>query len=176
MQIKLSDRDSQHPFNLRRWTELLADPVLAKIPNRIETDRHGQIVMRPLLPPLHGGDWEKPGAETAATSDLGPLWFSQTLPPQFTSSTSCSSRSTRLSGGACTCTATAVSPRCTTCSGSYSIGATLLSRLGKALRQLGQEKETSVNPAARWFVFRIQLQNGCLRRHGPMNMESRKYE
>jgi len=34
--------------------EILADLVLAKSPNRIETDPHGHILMSPPLAPLHG--------------------------------------------------------------------------------------------------------------------------
>ena len=45
--IELSDLKSQARFNLSRWAEILADPVLAKLPNRIETDRHGHILMSP---------------------------------------------------------------------------------------------------------------------------------
>ena len=37
----------QHAFNLERWEELCADPVLAAVDNRIETDRYGHIVMMP---------------------------------------------------------------------------------------------------------------------------------
>ena len=47
MTIHLPDLESQTRFNVRRWTEILADTKLAKIPNRIETDRHGHIVMSP---------------------------------------------------------------------------------------------------------------------------------
>jgi len=32
---------------LTRWTEILADPRLAELPERIETDRHGHILMTP---------------------------------------------------------------------------------------------------------------------------------
>jgi hypothetical protein len=49
------------------------------------------------------------------------LWSGQTLPPKFTSSTSCSSRLTHLFGGVCTRAATAASPRCTRCSRSHSM-------------------------------------------------------
>jgi hypothetical protein len=45
--IELPDLASQTKFNLARWTEILADPELAKLPNRIETDRHGHIIMSP---------------------------------------------------------------------------------------------------------------------------------
>ena len=34
-------------FHLERWQEILADPVLRKLPERIETNRYGQIVMMP---------------------------------------------------------------------------------------------------------------------------------
>src|ERR1700686_606429 len=45
--IEVPERVSQTKFNLESWTEILADPVLAKLPNRIETDRHGHILMSP---------------------------------------------------------------------------------------------------------------------------------
>ena len=50
--IELSDLKSQTSFNLVRWAELCADPWLAKLPDRIETDRHGHILMTP--PPAFG--------------------------------------------------------------------------------------------------------------------------
>lgn len=37
----------QHAFNLARWGELSVDPFLASLDYRIETNRHGQIVMMP---------------------------------------------------------------------------------------------------------------------------------
>jgi Uma2 family endonuclease len=45
--IELSDLTAQTGFNLARWTEILGDPDLAKLPDRIETDRHGHILMTP---------------------------------------------------------------------------------------------------------------------------------
>ena len=45
--IQLPDLKSQTSFNLARWSELVTDPELAKLPNRIETDRHGHILMSP---------------------------------------------------------------------------------------------------------------------------------
>jgi Uma2 family endonuclease len=45
--IELPDLKSQTAFNLARWTEILADPRLATLPDRIETDRHGHIIMSP---------------------------------------------------------------------------------------------------------------------------------
>ena len=41
-------------MNLRRWAELLADPALARFDGRIETDRHGHIIMSPPPAPSHG--------------------------------------------------------------------------------------------------------------------------
>lgn len=53
--IELPSQVSQTEFNLRRWAELAADPELAKIEGRIETDRHGHIIMSPLPAAEHGG-------------------------------------------------------------------------------------------------------------------------
>ena len=39
---------------MRRWAELLADAELAKFEGRIETDRHGHIIMSPPPAPSHG--------------------------------------------------------------------------------------------------------------------------
>ena len=52
--IELPPRAEQTEFNLRRWAELLDDPELAKTDWRIETDRHGQIIMSPPPAPMHG--------------------------------------------------------------------------------------------------------------------------
>src|SRR4029077_11632522 len=38
--IELPDLASQTRFNLARWTEMLTDQDLAKLPNRVEPDRH----------------------------------------------------------------------------------------------------------------------------------------
>ena len=37
--IQLEPSAQQTAFNLKRWAELLADPELARLPHRIETDR-----------------------------------------------------------------------------------------------------------------------------------------
>ncbi|MCZ7641310.1 MAG: hypothetical protein M5U12_37800 [Verrucomicrobia bacterium] len=50
LSITLPAQPVQTAFNLRRWEELLSDPELARIEGRIETDRHGHILMSP--PPL----------------------------------------------------------------------------------------------------------------------------
>ena len=52
--IELPQHQTQTVFNLRRWAELLADPVLARFEGRIETDRHGHIIMSPPPAPSHG--------------------------------------------------------------------------------------------------------------------------
>jgi Uma2 family endonuclease len=44
----------QHQFNLRRWAELVADPKVAGLANKIETDRDGQIIMSPPADSDHG--------------------------------------------------------------------------------------------------------------------------
>jgi len=52
--IELPPRQVQNRFNLRRWGELLADPELARIEGRVETDRYGNIIMSPPPAPSHG--------------------------------------------------------------------------------------------------------------------------
>jgi Uma2 family endonuclease len=44
----------RHAFNQAVWDKLAADPELAKLPWRIETDEHGQIIMSPPPAPSHG--------------------------------------------------------------------------------------------------------------------------
>src|SRR5437763_16208293 len=53
--LELPPRKAQTVFNLRRWAELLADRELARVEGRIETDRHGHIIMSPPPAPAHGG-------------------------------------------------------------------------------------------------------------------------
>jgi Uma2 family endonuclease len=52
--IELENSAEQTAFNLKRWAEVLADPELARLPHRIETDRHGHILMSPPPAPAHG--------------------------------------------------------------------------------------------------------------------------
>src|SRR5881628_301175 len=52
--IELPPQQEQTRFNLQRWAELQSDPQLAKIDGRIETDRHGHIIMSPPPAPSHG--------------------------------------------------------------------------------------------------------------------------
>jgi len=52
--IELPPQEKQTQFNLRRWTELLADPEVNKIEWRVETDRYGHIMVMPPPAPKHG--------------------------------------------------------------------------------------------------------------------------
>jgi len=52
--LELPPHKTRAAFNLRRWAELLADRELAKVEGRIETDRHGHIILSPIPAPSHG--------------------------------------------------------------------------------------------------------------------------
>src|SRR5216110_279753 len=52
--LELPAQEKQTAFNLRRWAELLGNQELAKFEGRIETDRHGHIIMSPPSAPSHG--------------------------------------------------------------------------------------------------------------------------
>src|SRR5438093_9532120 len=52
--LELRPHKTRAAFNLRRWAELLADRELAKFEGRVETDRHGHIIMSPPPAPSHG--------------------------------------------------------------------------------------------------------------------------
>ncbi|MEA3209492.1 MAG: hypothetical protein QOE70_2549 [Chthoniobacter sp.] len=56
--IALPAQENQTEFNLRRWSELLSDSDLgrqfARFEGRIETDRHGHIIMYPPPGYSHG--------------------------------------------------------------------------------------------------------------------------
>jgi Uma2 family endonuclease len=52
--LELPAQRTQTVFNLRRWSELLADPELAKFEGRVETDRYGHVIMSPPPAPSHG--------------------------------------------------------------------------------------------------------------------------
>ena len=45
--LELPTIADQHAFNLKRWAELCADPALAALEYRIETDGYGHILMSP---------------------------------------------------------------------------------------------------------------------------------
>jgi Uma2 family endonuclease len=50
---ELADTD-YHAFNFAVWERLVGDAVLAALDFRIETDRHGQMIMSPPPAPSHG--------------------------------------------------------------------------------------------------------------------------
>jgi Uma2 family endonuclease len=52
--LELPPQKSQTTFNLRRWAEVLANPELARFEGRVETDRHGHVIMSPPPAPTHG--------------------------------------------------------------------------------------------------------------------------
>jgi Uma2 family endonuclease len=52
--LELPPQEAQTEFNLRRWAELLADRDIARIEGRVETDRHGHVIMSPPPAPSHG--------------------------------------------------------------------------------------------------------------------------
>jgi len=52
-QTELAETD-YHAFNLALWDRLGADSALAALDFRIETDRHGQMIMSPPPAPSHG--------------------------------------------------------------------------------------------------------------------------
>jgi len=52
--IETNPSAEQTAFNLKRWSEILADRDLAQLPHRIETDRHGHVLMSPPPAPNHG--------------------------------------------------------------------------------------------------------------------------
>src|SRR6266849_10438654 len=54
LMLELLPRKTQTSFNLRRWSELLANRELGRFEGRIETDRHGHIIMSPPPAPSHG--------------------------------------------------------------------------------------------------------------------------
>ena len=52
--IELCASEEQTAFNLRRWAEIQADPELQRLVYRLETDRHGRILMSPPPAPAYG--------------------------------------------------------------------------------------------------------------------------
>jgi hypothetical protein len=72
--IQLHPSESQTAFNLKRWQQLLADPELARLPFRVETDRHGHILMSPPPAPAHGKKQNRIGTppEIRESSELCP--------------------------------------------------------------------------------------------------------
>src|SRR6266567_3539288 len=69
--LELLPHKTRTAFNLRRWAELLADRELAKVEGRIETDRHGHIIMSPLPAPSHGSFQSEIGHLLRSLMDAG---------------------------------------------------------------------------------------------------------
>ena len=67
--MELKPITNQHAFNTARWEELLADPALARLDQRIETDRYGTILMSPPPGVDHGG-WQSDAGFIQRTSAL----------------------------------------------------------------------------------------------------------
>lgn len=53
--IELLSQEAQTAYNLRRWAELRGDSALARTEGKVETDRHGTIIVTPPPGPFHGG-------------------------------------------------------------------------------------------------------------------------
>ena len=60
--IELQPSETQVAFNVKRWSEILNDPELVRLPHRIETDRHGRIIMTPPPAPFHGQKQHRVGS------------------------------------------------------------------------------------------------------------------
>jgi len=69
--LELPPHKARTAFNLRRWAELLADRELAKVEGRIETDRHGHIIMSPPPAPSHGSFQSEIGHLLRSLMDAG---------------------------------------------------------------------------------------------------------
>jgi Uma2 family endonuclease len=54
VQIELPPQRTLTPLNIRRWNQLITDPILANVEGRIETNRHGQIILTSPESALHG--------------------------------------------------------------------------------------------------------------------------
>jgi len=54
VKIELLPQRKQSIFNLRRWAKLVIDKELSKIEGRIETNRHGRVILNPISSASHG--------------------------------------------------------------------------------------------------------------------------
>ncbi|HSU52558.1 MAG TPA: Uma2 family endonuclease [Candidatus Dormibacteraeota bacterium] len=54
LMLELPKQRAQNEFNLQRWEKVLEDADLARFEGRIETDRHGHIIMSPPPNLTHG--------------------------------------------------------------------------------------------------------------------------
>jgi hypothetical protein len=81
MILRLKPLVEQTSFNLQRWTEILADPYLANLPHRLETDRHGHIIMSPPPVPSHGSRQLEIGRLLAELMPMGMVFPSAPFRP-----------------------------------------------------------------------------------------------
>lgn len=56
--IDLPPREEQLAFNRRRWEAVCADPAVADLPGRVETNAHGSLIM---MPPPSGNHSSRQG-------------------------------------------------------------------------------------------------------------------
>jgi hypothetical protein len=72
LRIELENSAEQTAFNLKRWTEVLADPDLARLPHRIETDRHGHIgsIFKRRQPSVHAQSFARNSRTRLGLPDL----------------------------------------------------------------------------------------------------------
>lgn len=52
--LEMETVQDQEAFNLARWAEICADPVLSKLEFRVESDAHGQIILTAATDFNHG--------------------------------------------------------------------------------------------------------------------------
>lgn len=71
--IELPSQAAQSERNLRRWNQILADPAAARFEFRLETDRHGNLVMSPPPAPRHGRFQSRIGTLLAASMPPGAI-------------------------------------------------------------------------------------------------------
>jgi Uma2 family endonuclease len=60
--VELPSQESLTEQNLRRWAEVISDPKLTRLEERVETDRFGHIIMSPPPSAHHGSYQFKIGA------------------------------------------------------------------------------------------------------------------
>jgi Uma2 family endonuclease len=71
--VELPSQQSLTQQNLRRWAEVISDPKLARLEERVETDRFGHIIMSPPPSAHHGSYQFKIGALLDQYMQRGPV-------------------------------------------------------------------------------------------------------
>jgi Uma2 family endonuclease len=62
LMLELPSQQSLTEQNLRRWSEVISDPKLARLEERVETDRFGRVIRSPPPSARHGSYLFKIGA------------------------------------------------------------------------------------------------------------------